>query len=331
MKIASSILMVIFTLSLNANASTQIKLTMPVDCNLGKDCWIANYMDVNPAADTHQDFACGSLSTENHEGTDFAIRNAAEMNKGVDVLAALEGKVLRVRDGEDDSIKTNQQLAALREANRNCGNGILIDHGMGKSSFYCHLKNGSITVKTGDQVRRGQKIAQIGRSGDAQYPHLRFSYIWEGAHIDPFTGQNMGTGCEASAAPIWKENIAYDPYPVFDSGFASALPDFAEIRENGSKEITIKTSNNTLVYWVGFFHAIEGDTLEMKITDPAGESFSWRNITFDKSRMLPNFYYTGRKLEGRGLKAGIYKGEATFKRAGAAPKTFETTITVTAD
>jgi murein DD-endopeptidase MepM/ murein hydrolase activator NlpD len=331
MKTTLSFLIAMLFLSPSAYAAADIKLTTPVKCTLGEDCWIANYMDTEAAENVHKDFTCSGLTTENHEGTDFAIRNRTQMNEGVDVIAAHDGKIARVRDGEEDNIKADEELAAIREANLNCGNGILIDHGMGRSTFYCHLKKGSITAKVGDQVKRGQKIAQIGQSGDAQYPHLRFSYIWEGAHIDPFTGQNMGAGCDAQQNPIWKTPITYDPYPVFDSGFANTLPDFQDLRENGHKEMKIKSTDKTLVYWIGFFHAIEGDTLEMKITDPEGKSFSWRNVTFDKTRMLPNFYYTGRKLEGETLKSGTYKGQATFKRANYPAKIFNSEITVTAD
>jgi hypothetical protein len=39
---------------------------------------------------------------------------------------------------------------------------------------YAHLQPGSLQVKTGDPVRRGQVIARIGDSGDARGPHLHF-------------------------------------------------------------------------------------------------------------------------------------------------------------
>jgi murein DD-endopeptidase MepM/ murein hydrolase activator NlpD len=37
-----------------------------------------------------------------------------------------------------------------------------------------HLQPGSLRVKTGDRVRRGQVLARIGSSGDAREPHLHF-------------------------------------------------------------------------------------------------------------------------------------------------------------
>ena len=54
------------------------------------------------------------------------------------------------------------------------GNQIVIEHPGGEHSSYAHLKYGSIRVKKGDPVKRGQVIAQVGLSGDGYEPHLHF-------------------------------------------------------------------------------------------------------------------------------------------------------------
>ena len=54
------------------------------------------------------------------------------------------------------------------------GNYLVLDHGNGEFSVYGHLKQGSVQVKTGDRVRRGQVIAAIGASGSAFFPHLHY-------------------------------------------------------------------------------------------------------------------------------------------------------------
>jgi murein DD-endopeptidase MepM/ murein hydrolase activator NlpD len=36
------------------------------------------------------------------------------------------------------------------------------------------MQPGSVRVKTGDRVRRGQVLGQVGGSGDAREPHLHF-------------------------------------------------------------------------------------------------------------------------------------------------------------
>lgn len=63
------------------------------------------------------------------------------------------------------------------------GNFILIDHGQGLSSYYLHLSK--MTVKTGDIVKLGEKIGEIGSTGRATGPHLHWEVRWNKIHIDP--------------------------------------------------------------------------------------------------------------------------------------------------
>jgi murein DD-endopeptidase MepM/ murein hydrolase activator NlpD len=54
------------------------------------------------------------------------------------------------------------------------GNGITLDVGGGQYAYYAHLQPGSVSVRVGDRVRRGQVVARIGSSGDSREPHLHF-------------------------------------------------------------------------------------------------------------------------------------------------------------
>ena len=54
------------------------------------------------------------------------------------------------------------------------GNYIILDLGNGRYAFYAHLQPGSLRVKTGDKVRRGQVLALVGNSGNSTEPHLHF-------------------------------------------------------------------------------------------------------------------------------------------------------------
>jgi murein DD-endopeptidase MepM/ murein hydrolase activator NlpD len=51
------------------------------------------------------------------------------------------------------------------------GNTITLDVGSGQFAYYCHLQPGSLQVKPGDHVRRGQFLARVGASGDARELH----------------------------------------------------------------------------------------------------------------------------------------------------------------
>ncbi len=54
------------------------------------------------------------------------------------------------------------------------GNLVTLDLGDGLFAAYAHLQPGSVKVRVGDRVRRGQVLAAIGNSGDSRWPHLHF-------------------------------------------------------------------------------------------------------------------------------------------------------------
>jgi murein DD-endopeptidase MepM/ murein hydrolase activator NlpD len=44
-------------------------------------------------------------------------------------------------------------------------------------AFYAHLKPGSVAVKVGDKLKRGQVLAQLGNSGNTSEAHLHFQLM----------------------------------------------------------------------------------------------------------------------------------------------------------
>lgn len=57
------------------------------------------------------------------------------------------------------------------------GNHVLIDHGNGEFSLLLHMKQGSVGVKPGQRVRQGERLGQVGFSGDAIFPHLHYALM----------------------------------------------------------------------------------------------------------------------------------------------------------
>jgi hypothetical protein len=57
------------------------------------------------------------------------------------------------------------------------GNHVIIDHGNGEYSVILHMQMGSVIVKTGDRLKAGQQIGNVGFSGDAIFPHVHYTVI----------------------------------------------------------------------------------------------------------------------------------------------------------
>jgi hypothetical protein len=95
---------------------------------------------------------------------------AGFLGYGAPVLAGADAKVAGSRDGmsESASVKGNPKHAPEEAA----GNYVALDLGDGHFLFYEHLKPGSVRVKPGQTVRRGDVIGELGFTGDSTGPHL---------------------------------------------------------------------------------------------------------------------------------------------------------------
>src|SRR4051812_34698491 len=106
---------------LAARAQT-IELKLPIDCEVGRSCFIQNYVDHDASANA-RDYQCGTLTYNDHDGTDFRLTSLLAQRAGVNVLAVADGQVLRMRDGVVDVLQKPSETPA---DDRACGNGIVI-------------------------------------------------------------------------------------------------------------------------------------------------------------------------------------------------------------
>ena len=67
-----------------------LQLAFPLDCTLGQDCHIQQYMDRDPSGGA-EDYRCSGLTYDGHKGTDFALPDRAAIAAGVTGPAALAG------------------------------------------------------------------------------------------------------------------------------------------------------------------------------------------------------------------------------------------------
>lgn len=93
---------------------------------------------------------------------------------GSEALAVADGVVVATKDGIPENIPGATSRAVPITLETVGGNHIILDLGNGKFAFYAHLQPGSLHVKLGDKVRRGQVLGLVGNSGNSTEPHLHF-------------------------------------------------------------------------------------------------------------------------------------------------------------
>ncbi len=65
------------------------------------------------------------------------------------------------------------------------GYSVLIRHANGIQTRYAHMQAGSVSVRVGQSVAKGQQIGRVGRTGNATGPHLHFEVIKNGVNVNP--------------------------------------------------------------------------------------------------------------------------------------------------
>jgi murein DD-endopeptidase len=93
---------------------------------------------------------------------------------GTEALAVADGVVTETKDGIPENIPGPESRAVPITLETVGGNHVIIDIGGGHFAFYAHLQPGSLRVKLGDKVRRGQVVGLVGNSGNSTEPHLHF-------------------------------------------------------------------------------------------------------------------------------------------------------------
>ncbi len=290
-----------------------IELTLPIDCSLGEDCFIQNYVDMDPGEDA-KDFNCGPLAYNNHQGTDFRLRNREALKRPYSALATAPGKVVQVINNQPDHGFEEGAYSSL-----DCGNAVMIDHGGGWLSQYCHLAEGSVRVRNGDIVQSGQPIAYIGSSGGTSFPHLHYAIRAYNATIDPFIGVSP-TGCDAEeATPLWKESVPifYAESAVLGFGATRNFPNL-DAMENGTLSAPPEGTTAPFYIWAHIMGVKEGDTLRFLAFAPgekilASERFE---ITETKTIFSANIGVEPSDGNFTAWPAGVYEGRLAIYRAG---------------
>lgn len=107
----------------------------------------------------------GARENPLHGGKDF--------HSGVDISASTGTPIRATADG----------VVSFSGWSGGSGNLVVIEHGLGYSTFYAH--NRTNLVKVGQQVKRGDIIAHSGATGNVTGPHLHYEIWKDGKGVNP--------------------------------------------------------------------------------------------------------------------------------------------------
>ena len=204
-------------------------LSWPIQCADGsKDTCLLHvgYPDIDGI---DRAYNCDKPIYKGHTGTDLIPKPSA-IKEGVSVLAATDGTVIFASDSYYDqcpaehpqcepaprsSIRpgfssgytwcTKQGEYCPKNEDARCfwcfsGNVVVLKHDSIDGVYataYLHLRKNSVPVKSGDMVKRGELIGQVGSSGRSDQPHLHFEVWQDGLYkpVDPWSGEcSTGAG-----------------------------------------------------------------------------------------------------------------------------------------
>ena len=299
-------------------------LSLPIDCTLGKTCFIQQYTDADPGPGA-ADFTCGPLSYDGHKGTDFALPSLAAVEAGVDVFPAAPGTVVGVRDGMIDQLQNTENPPDVTD--KECGNGLVVRHGDGWETQYCHLKYRSVTVRKGQRVGNDTVIGQVGLSGQTEFPHLHLSVRHNGAVVDPFNATGNISCGETPEKSLWKDSLNYRPGGLISAGFSDAIPGHDKVRAGTAGATGLLATADALVLWTYAFGSKVGDEILLEIAGPDGVMLS-QTVTLDRAQ-AQFFRAVGLRAQDSGWPIGDYLGLIRLIRDGEELEDLTVEITIT--
>ncbi|MCB2054419.1 MAG: M23 family metallopeptidase [Geminicoccaceae bacterium] len=283
-------------------------LSLPIECELDRDCWLVRYLDHDPGPGV-RDYRGGDLSGDGHSGTDIAVADYARIARGVPVLAAAAGVVAGARDGMTDGQLIQGDAAGIRGSE--CGNGVLLEHADGWQTQYCHMRRGSVLVQEGQKVDRGDRLGLVGMSGETSYPHLHFSVRRDGRDVDPFTG------IEDGGAPLWAASVGaadvYAPVVVTAAGVAGEKPDWDLVQAGRYTSGQIPATAEALVVWLRGYWLEPGDVIRYSVVGSDGTPI-FESVATDEKGNRDFFRFSGTRPPEGGFEPGSYEARVTIER-----------------
>jgi len=111
---------------------------------------------------------------------------------GTTIHAAANGVVVAEHDGIPENVPLSPTRAVPITLETVAGNFVIERLDDGSMALYAHMQPGSLKVKTGQRLQRGQTIGLLGNSGNSGAPHLHFHLMAGGD--SPLAGEGIPFG-----------------------------------------------------------------------------------------------------------------------------------------
>ena len=297
---------------------------------------ISGYVDHDLDYPGHlQDYMCGELTYDlengyNHQGTDYYLWPFPWLkmdNNEVKAIAAAPGIIIFKQDGNYD---------------RNCNaddvpwNAVYLQHSNGYTTWYGHLKNGSLTDKSvGQEVEAGEYLGIVGSSGISITPHLHFEVHDELNNIiDPYKGPCNPMLSES----LWAEQKLYIDAGINKISTNNKLPVFPECPLQEILNESDSFMKNDTIFLLAYFRNLSiDDTLKISIHRPDNSvlyEWWWKNeMPFYTASW--NYWFIKINGEPNGLwkykvkyKDEIYEHEFNYSNSSSVPERYTNNLTI---
>lgn len=171
-------------------------------------------MPVNMKLNNSQRFAIDWMRM-NDQGDFYAgdqTKNESYLDYGTPIYAVADGTVASTLDNMEPNLPgvlpaSDPVLAAKMTVDNIDGNHIVMDIGDSVYALYAHLIKGSLLVKPGDKVKKGQELAKLGNTGNSNAPHLHFQLMNGPSLLEadalPYVLDNFSFQGQVSTASVW--------------------------------------------------------------------------------------------------------------------------------
>ena len=271
------------------------------------DVWaISNYLDHDGTSPNNlQDYNCGTRTYDtnsgyNHQGTDiysWPFTWYQFQNNFTEVIAAASGTII---------VKTDGNFDMSCDFNNDQWNAIYIRHNDGSTTWYGHLKTGTLTSKNvGDTVTAGEYLGVVGSSGNSTGPHLHFEvYDNNNNLVDPYSGP-----CN-NITSWWQDQKDYYEPNINALLTHNAAPNFNTCPETETVNLSAEFLPNQDVYLASYFRdQLSGTTANYKLYKPNGTLFSSWTRNFSNTYTSSYWYWTFNTLSD----LGSWKFECSYQ------------------